>query len=369
MQKETGKSSRKGTKKERMEGKMTRKGYAKSRSKKTEVTIPGFSEQGNWYKGNLHSHTVNSDGKLLPVEAVALYKRHGYSFLCFSEHDLYTDYRKSFDCEDFIILPGLEASAVLMEGETRRRLKVHHIHGILGTKEMQEKAGNEGRLFAHMEPLPPMVFTDNWDGEAVAQKLADTLAGRGCFTTYNHPVWSRVRASEFTGVKGLWAMEIFNYNTVNESNTGFDTTHWDVMLREGTPIFGFASDDNHNEGLFDDACGGYVMVKSGELSHEAIVSNLLAGNFYSSTGPKIWDWGIRDGIAYVECSPVSRISFIAGGYVNDGTSIMSAGGDSCETGKYQLKGHETYLRVECTDRYGQTAWSNPICLGPKNDMV
>ena len=25
-----------------------------------------FSETGNWYKGNLHSHTTNSDGKLNP---------------------------------------------------------------------------------------------------------------------------------------------------------------------------------------------------------------------------------------------------------------------------------------------------------------
>ncbi len=57
--------------------KMTRKGCTRSRSKKTKVSIPGFPGQGNWYKGNLHSHTVNSDGKLLPVEAVALYKKNG----------------------------------------------------------------------------------------------------------------------------------------------------------------------------------------------------------------------------------------------------------------------------------------------------
>lgn len=341
---------------------MTRKGEVKSRMKNTEVTIPGFTKEGNWYKGNLHSHTVNSDGKLLPVEAVALYRKNGYSFLCFSEHDLYTDYRETFDRDDFIILPGLEASAILLDSETKRRLKVHHIHGILGTEAMQKKARDGERLFTHMEPLPPMVFTDNWDGEAVAQKLLDTLAGRGCFTAYNHPVWSRVGEAEFTGLKGLWALEIFNYNTVNESGTGFDTVHWDVMLREGAQVFGTAADDNHNEGIFDDACGGYVVVKAEELSHEAIVKNLLAGNFYSSSGPEILDWGIRDGIAYVNCSPVSRISFIAGGYVGDGATIMGAADDTAVEGRYQLKGQETYIRVECTDRYGKTAWSNPIYL-------
>ncbi|MBS5065738.1 MAG: PHP domain-containing protein, partial [Hungatella hathewayi] len=103
--------------------------------------IEGFKGRGNWYKGNLHSHTVNSDGKLTPAESVKLFQDNGYHFLCLSEHDLYTDYRKEFDSSEFIILPGLEASAVLFEKEGGiRRKKVHHIHGILGTELMQQKA-------------------------------------------------------------------------------------------------------------------------------------------------------------------------------------------------------------------------------------
>ena len=49
-----------------------------------------FSETGSWYKGNLHSHTTNSDGRLTPEQSAAYYREHGYSFLCFSEHDYYT---------------------------------------------------------------------------------------------------------------------------------------------------------------------------------------------------------------------------------------------------------------------------------------
>ena len=64
------------------------------------LNVPGFTESGNWYKGNLHSHTVNSDGHLTPAESVKLFREHGYHFLCFSEHDRYTDYRDEFDCED-----------------------------------------------------------------------------------------------------------------------------------------------------------------------------------------------------------------------------------------------------------------------------
>lgn len=58
-----------------------------------------FSEKGSWFKGNLHSHTVNSDGRLTPAQSAAYYREHGYSFICFSEHDYYTDLRKIMRCD------------------------------------------------------------------------------------------------------------------------------------------------------------------------------------------------------------------------------------------------------------------------------
>ena len=326
----------------------------------------GFKHLKNWYKGNLHSHTTNSDGLLTPKESVELFKSHGYHFLCLSEHDCYTDYRNEFDSEDFIILPGLEASAVLFENrDFPNRLKVHHIHGILGTKAMQEKAAENGKLFKHMERKEPLRYYGTWNGAEAAQRLADELREKGCITTYNHPIWSRVRESEFIDTKGLWALEIFNYDTVNESGTGFDTTYWDIMLREGKRILGFASDDNHNEGLFDDSCGGFIVVNADALTHEDIVENMICGNYYSSSGPEIYDWGIRDGRVYVDCSPVYRIDFIAGNFVNDGRSMVCGSKEeTVSEAFYDLKGHETYVRVECTDRDGKTAWSNPIYLIP-----
>lgn len=326
------------------------------------ITIHGFTKTGNWYKGNLHSHTVNYDGHLTPVQAVEMFKKNGYHFLCFSEHDRYTDYRSEFDSEDFIILPGLEASAVLYEGDdSGLRKEVHHIHGILGTEEMQRNA--ERPLYQHMESRPVTKYYGEWDGAKAAQELADEMTGRGLIATYNHPIWSRVRENEFINTKGLWALEIFNYGTVNESATGYDENSWDIMLREGKQIYAFASDDNHNDGIVDDAMGGYIVVKSEKLSHEEIIKNMLAGNYYSSSGPEIYDWGIRDGEAYVECSPVYRIDFIAGNHINDGTSRVCS---SCEKtitgGTYKLNGHESYVRVKCTDKNGKTAWSNAVFI-------
>ena len=73
--------------------------------------IKFFPEHTNWYKGNLHSHTTNSDGAWTPDEAVEHYKANGYAFLCLSDHNLYTDYRYKYNSDLFLILPGTEIAA------------------------------------------------------------------------------------------------------------------------------------------------------------------------------------------------------------------------------------------------------------------
>lgn len=322
----------------------------------------GFKNCGNWYKGNLHSHTTISDGMLTPEQNVKLYQDNGYSFLCLSEHDIYIDHRAEFNQEHFIMLPGIEASAILYRQKgINERYRVHHLHGILGTTAMQA-AAPEG-LFTHMQYVPPKKFFGEWTGAQASQEINDMLRAHGCVTTYNHPIWSRVEEQEFIYTEGLSALEIFNFNTVQESNTGYDVVYWDRMLRMGKRINAFASDDNHNEGLFEDSCGGWICVQAPELSHDSIVQNFIDGNYYSSSGPGIYDWGVRDGRAWIDCTEVNRVNFIAGNIINDGTTVL---GEPCKDSlchaEYQLKGHETYVRAEVTDKYGRTAWTNPIYL-------
>lgn len=322
----------------------------------------GFLGKGTWYKGNLHSHTTVSDGALTPEESVQLYKSKGYNFLCLSEHDIYTDFGSQYNDAAFLILPGVECSATLYKSETagkRQRLKVHHIHGILGTTEMQNNAVDG--LFTHMQAVPPLTYAGQWPGAAAAQEMVDMLQRHGCITTYNHPIWSRVEGAEFCHTRGLWAMEIFNYNTVQESGTGYSVSHWDDMLRAGTRIHAFASDDNHNGGLFEDSGGGWICLQAPALTHDALITALLVGNYYSSSGPEIYDWGVQDGVVQVQCSPVQRVNFVCGNYVNDGfTALGKAYEDSLTQAHFRLKGHERYVRIECVDMFGRTAWSNPL---------
>jgi hypothetical protein len=49
------------------------------------------AQQKSWYKGNTHTHTINSDGDTSPDEVVRWYKEHGYNFLVLSDHNFLTE--------------------------------------------------------------------------------------------------------------------------------------------------------------------------------------------------------------------------------------------------------------------------------------
>ena len=132
------------------------------------MNIKGFTNDKNWYKGNLHCHSTNSDGKLSPMEVAQLYKKNGYNFLAISDHDIYSDYRQELNSDNFIILPAMEASAVLFKEPGRQeRLCIHHMQALLGTKQMQEHA--EKGLFTHLEKYPQR----NFYGECVSDSDRD----------------------------------------------------------------------------------------------------------------------------------------------------------------------------------------------------
>jgi len=362
----------------------------------------GFSKDGNWYKGNLHCHTTESDGCLTPKEVKELYKENGYHFLCISDHEKYADYTEELDEESFILLPGVESSVNLVDSggtvlsrndsdkdkmtredwlvqreEMNAVLKTHHIHGLLGTAKMRERASRN--KYQKMDNLPVAVYENEWNGKEAAQKQINEFRERGCLVMYNHPLWSKVRIEEYIDLEGVWALEIYNHSTVLDSGLGVDTRDWDSILETGRQIYGVASDDNHNTPPIPDSCGGWVVVKAKDLTHESILYNLSIGNYYSSSGPEIYGWGVRDGVAYVDCSEAERINFICGGAVNAGVTVLK-GQVGWKTEKerfehreymthaeYKLKGTETYIRVECVDKDNKSAWTNAIFMKDEDE--
>jgi hypothetical protein len=171
-----------------------------------------------------------------------------------------------------------------------------------------------------------------------------------------HPYWCYLDFSDAARVEGCFAMEIFNALCRLEGNSD-SLAYWDYLLRRGRRIYGVAVDDHHSLG--GDFAGGWVCVKADELTSGAILESLLSGNFYSSTGPEILDFGIEGGKAYVRCAPAASVTFMAFG-PDCWPMLNTRPKGPTDFSEYELTGRERYIRAEVTGFDGNRAWTNPV---------
>lgn len=302
--------------------------------------MKGLNTSGNWYKGNLHCHTTNSDGKLTPEETVERYKSKGWSFLALTDHQHYS-HLSQLGSEDFLILPGTELAVI-----NPNPVRIYHILGI-----GKEPCG-ENNAFGNGE----YIETPEWKGICTPQEYINRIIESNNLAVFCHPNWSRLELSDFLDLSGYFALEIFNYGCEIESHTGLSIDYWDSLLRRGRKIWGVATDDAHH--ILEDRCGGWICVNSPSLLQKDIITSIIEGNFYASSGPEIFEFNVNGNEVYVSCSPVSAIHFVT--YEHMGYSKISK--EPTTEATYKLRGDEKYVRIECVDEHGNTAWSNPIFL-------
>ena len=303
------------------------------------ISINPFEGEGQWYKGNLHCHSTNSDGKISPEAVIEYYKQHNYQFMALTDHHFFTDYRYLSD-DGFLIIPGFEWSI-----DQERMPKGEHLCGFQTT--------SSNGAFSHTQVIPRKVWTQPQD----IQESIDFLRQHGLAVLLAHPTWSRSDRETLLNARDYFGMEVYNHASEYEEHMGFSTDYWDFLLRRGRKVWGLATDDAHR---YDDrsAGGGWVSVKAQELSIEAITTSLLDGRFYASSGPEIKEFRIDNGEVIVECSPVGAIHVVS--YEKRGHSFRAKDGETLTSATWKLQGEEVYVRVECQDSRGRVAWSNPI---------
>ena len=69
---------------------------------------------------------------------------------------------------------------------------------------------------------------------------------------------------------------------------------------------------------------------------------------------------MRDGVAWIECSPCERVNLVAGGPIGGNHTVIAPDGELLERVEIPLKGTETYIRFECADERGKKAWTNAL---------
>lgn len=296
-----------------------------------------FPAEGQWYKGNLHTHTTLSDGVKSPEEMVAIYREAGYHFLALTDHDVY-GIHADLCCGDFLVLPGIELNFDASDGTGYRQ---HHVVGI----------GLPGEnTFAHGERF-------RYPDAPTAQDLVDALRARGNLAIYAHPVWSHTDIEVLQGLQGICGMEIYNHTCEAGTATGYADSYFDQLLWEGKRLWCFASDDSHQ--YLKDYGGGWICVKSPALTHGDILTAIQNGQFYASNGPEIHDITVEDGHVEMTCSPCRTVSCQSDAF--PGMVWRSEEGDMTQVA-FDLDDQPAYWRITCEDRQGHKAWSQPFWL-------
>jgi hypothetical protein len=289
-----------------------------------------FSAPGEWYKGQLHTHTTRSDGRLDPLEVVARHRAAGYDFLALTDHNTVTEVEGGPD--GVLLLLGTE-----LDGDRGEVAESVHVVAVGLT---------EGGAVPERPTVPQAIA---WTRE------------RGGESLIAHPYWSGLVARDILQWDGHLGVEVFNTGCHYEIAKGHSAVYWDDLPGRGRRMWGFAVDDSHHRESDDhplDTAKAWVMVKAAALTREAVLESLRKGLFYSSWGPEIRQVAVGGNEIAVRTSPVIEISFVAQRWA--GHSFYAPEGETLTEATYRLRGHEDYVRVECRDAQGRCAWSNPL---------
>lgn len=301
---------------------------------------PAFTAPGRFWRGNLHTHSTNSDGVLPPEEVCRRYRAEGYDFLALTDHFVglwgypisdTTGYRT----EGFTTILGAELhSGAMANGE---------LWHILAVGLPPDFAPSDS---PHFVPVA---------GQETAAQIAQRAVDAGAFVAIAHPQWSGLTLEDARSVTAAHAVEIYNHGCAMGCDRPDGFAIADLLLSEGRRLTLIATDDAHFSE--PDFFGGWVMVKAQANEPEALLAALKAGHFYSTQGPELRDVRIEDNRVIVESSAVSSV--IAIGW---GTGAKGVHGHSMTRAEVPLDrlNNSPWIRVAVIDAAGRRAWSNPI---------
>lgn len=293
-----------------------------------------FDKPGRFYKGNLHTHSTESDGKLTPEQVCALYRKGGYDFLAITDHFLaayqypMTD-TQPFRTSDFTTLIGAELHA--------------------GQTEL-------GHLWHLLAVGLPLDFAPPTEAETGPQLAARAMAS-GAYVAVAHPMWYILTEADVLSLGQVHAIEVIN-GTSHDHNDKIDSWYMmDLMTSRGHRYSACATDDAHFNPARSDVFLGWVQVKSESLDPDALLTALKNGHYYSSMGPDIYNVEVLPGDkVIVECSPAERI-FLTG----HGWTAVQAYGNGLTRAELNIERFDSpFGRITVRDAHGRRAWSNPF---------
>ena len=309
----------------------------------------------NWYKGNTHTHTINSDGDSSPDEVCRWYKEHRYDFVVITDHNFNTPvdglnavYAAK---ERFLVVAGEEVTdsyREILTGGERGKYSAIHMNAINSHETIGAQGGNS--------------VLD------VLQRDIDAINAQHAVVHLNHPNfhWS-FDHTQMALLKNFHMFEIYNaHPTVNNAGGGglvSTDAMWDSLLTRGILMHGVASDDAHHFKTWGpnkaNPGRGWVVIRAESLNVDGIVAALESGNFYASNGVELSDITLENGTLTVGMEESGTLKYTTE-FIGKGGKLLKK--DVENPAVYKISGNEGYVRARVTDSNGHTAWVQPVMV-------
>ena len=309
-----------------------------------EFEVPAIPAGARWYKGNTHTHTLESDGDSPPEVVARWYKSHGYQFLVLSDHNVFTDPRTLSALVDstFLLIPGEELTTSFQQRPV-------HVNGL----------------------NVPGVIAPRTDSTLVAtiQRNVDAVREVAGIPHINHPNFRWAFGwRELAQVRNDKLLEIFSGHPLVHNDGGGDVPSveaaWDSLLTRGLRMYGIAVDDAHHfQGEFApdrvNPGRGWVVVRAADLDAREILRAMEAGDFYASTGVELDSLRITPTSITIHVRQKLDYRYHTD-FIGDGGRVLASAGGSMASFSIRPALGVTYVRARVRDSGGAVAWIQPI---------
>ncbi|MEC9047643.1 MAG: hypothetical protein VYA51_06485 [Planctomycetota bacterium] len=361
-----------------------------------------------YYKGNLHTHTLWSDGNHFPEMVVDWYAQRDYDFLALTDHNVLADHEKWMQNDQVVRRGG---RAALSEYRARFGADWVEERQREGKLEVRLKRLDEiAPLFADLLLIPAEEVTSSFEsrpihinasnvasrlapqrGESVQDVIRKTMRAvmehaaandRRVLAHLNHPNFGwGINADDLARVTEEHFFEVYNghpgVNHRGDADRPGTERLWDIANTtrrrelDAPLLMGLGTDDCHN---YHNASGstpgrGWVMVRAAACTASSLLAAMERGDFYASSGVTLDDVRFDGQTLSVDIAPAAGASYV--------TTFIGTRADG-EPGevlarveglhpRYRARGDELFVRATVTS--SATA-DNPVWDGqPKQAWV
>ncbi|MCA9247084.1 MAG: hypothetical protein KDA42_08220 [Planctomycetales bacterium] len=292
-----------------------------------EEAVPADPPLRYW-KGNIHTHSLWSDGDDFPEMIAEWYRTHGYNFLALSDHNVLSEGQRWMKHDSIVRRggadvvdkyrarfgggwvetrgePGSKDHEVRLKplNEFRALVEARGQFLMIQGEEISDRAAGKP---VHMNATNIKEAIQPLSGETVRQAIENNFravedqaqrTGRPILLHLNHPNFGlAITAEDLAAVVSERFFEVYNghpgvKHLGDDHHPGVERL-WDIAntLRldqlDAAPLFGVATDDSHNYHRTSGATTGrgWIMVRSRYLTPEHLIRAIKAGDFYASSG-------------------------------------------------------------------------------------